>query len=351
MNQMATAASVVAQLSAGQISGTSISGGVLTVVTSNTFTAGDNVELMGTQEAYLNNQTVTVTSASSTQFTATPPAGSPPSLDNPSDTGLAWQATPSQAYQGDALPFTASNPLPAWVGANIPALTPVRVRVQSGGNISPIDVFIATIANIAIASNVLTVTFTAAGHHFVNGENVTFDGLESATFLNGTTASNITVVSSTQITVGYSHADYASTPDSGSVLLLDPFGQIAAPFPDGLAVSGPTAPGTNAEVVLEYGTIYTVPTANDPLTGQPFVVGGLLYALPVGAPGNYAVGLTQDYNALIALGTAGWVVCIGKVIELPLPSVPPPSPPAIPAQAGQMAFLYEPHIPTRLTAL
>ena len=70
----------------------------------------------------------------------------------------------------------------------------------------------ATITNIAITSNVLTVT---ANNDFEAGEIVNLSGLTTATFLNNQTVTVVTPGVST-FTAAYTHADYASAADTGT---------------------------------------------------------------------------------------------------------------------------------------
>src|SRR5271166_4195008 len=68
------------------ITATSITSNVLTVTTANNLKAGDIVNITGTAESFLNNQTVTVSTASGTNFTA---AFTHINYTNASDTGTA----------------------------------------------------------------------------------------------------------------------------------------------------------------------------------------------------------------------------------------------------------------------
>lgn len=70
----------------------------------------------------------------------------------------------------------------------------------------------AAITNIAITTNVLTVT---AVNTFQAGDPISFAGLTTATFLNNQT---VTVISSSgaTFTASFTHADYASAPDTGN---------------------------------------------------------------------------------------------------------------------------------------
>lgn len=70
----------------------------------------------------------------------------------------------------------------------------------------------ATITNVAITSDVLTVL---ANNTFQVGEVVALAGLTTATFLN---AQSVTILTATgtQFTANFTHADYASAPDTGT---------------------------------------------------------------------------------------------------------------------------------------
>ena len=63
----------------------------------------------------------------------------------------------------------------------------------------------AAITQVAIASNVLTIT---ANHNFAIGTTVTFDSVETATFLNRQTVTILTI-SPSNFTAKFTHADYA----------------------------------------------------------------------------------------------------------------------------------------------
>lgn len=70
----------------------------------------------------------------------------------------------------------------------------------------------ATITNVALATNVVTIT---AVNTFSVGENVSFSGLTTATFLNGQSAT-VTGVTGTTFTAAFTHADYPSAADTGT---------------------------------------------------------------------------------------------------------------------------------------
>lgn len=111
-----------------------------------------------------------------------------------------------------------------------PAYFAVRNRPGSNGGIltnlslplSDLGFAASTIiTNIAIdGSNNLTVT-TLSGVWTV-GQTVTLSGLTTATFLNGKVVT-IATASSTQFTASYTHALYASAPDTGTVYVQNNF--------------------------------------------------------------------------------------------------------------------------------
>ena len=70
----------------------------------------------------------------------------------------------------------------------------------------------ASITNFTIATNVVTIL---ASNSFTVGEQVTISGMGVATYLNGQTVT-VTAASSTQFQFTFSHADVASTPDTGT---------------------------------------------------------------------------------------------------------------------------------------
>jgi hypothetical protein len=74
------------------------------------------------------------------------------------------------------------------------------------------DAGVATITNVSLTSNVVTVT---AANSFVVGGKVSLGGLTSATFLNGQTLT-VASASATQFTANFTHANYASHSDTGT---------------------------------------------------------------------------------------------------------------------------------------
>lgn len=210
--------------------------------------------------------------------------------------------------------FTVSNPLPSWfVGTVLPPLT--AVTVIADGTVSPVDTFVPAITFIAITSNVVTVT--TLGHHFKAGDLVVFSGVGTATFLNGMTVTVLSAgLTGTVFTANFTHANYPSTADTGSVLYaLDSSGAVKAPFVDGVTVAAASA-GQSVSVANTYGGIYSA-------TGENFPTGSILY---VGAAGL----LTNNFTSLYTVG--GWFIVTGKAVS-----------------TG--SFLFEPNVPNRTTIL
>jgi hypothetical protein len=215
----------------------------------------------------------------------------------------------------DTITYNVSAALPAWyvaaVGTTVPAGT--AVFVQPDGSVAPIDPFVPAVTNISITSNVVTVT--TSGHHFKAGDFVVFSGIGTADFLDGQVVTIApTGLTTTVFTAIFSHADYASAPDTGSVLYaIDASGAILAPFPDGITMNA-AAQGQPIQVATNYGDVFT---------GLTFATGGLLYAGLNGA-------VTQNYTSLVT--QVGWITVLGR------------------ADTGS-SFIFEPHIPTRTTTL
>lgn len=198
-----------------------------------------------------------------------------------------------------------------WVTTPVPALT--AVRLDASGDVIPIDPLVPAVTNIAIATNVLTVT---CDNHFApaGGQLVVFSGLSNASFLNGQVVT-VTAATPTSFTASFTHADY-STADTGSVLYaIDSSGAVLAPIPDGVTVASSTA-GSSVDVGTYYGGLYTYSAAT-------WIPGALIYAGPQGY-------LTQDYATLIT--EVGWVICVGRAIN-------------------STDFIWEPHIPNRFSSL
>ena len=212
--------------------------------------------------------------------------------------------------------------VPFWLTSPIPFLT--IVEIDAAGNATPIDPTVPAITNVAITTNVLTIT---AANHLSVGDLITFSGVGTATFLNGTTATVATLIgvspNYTGFTASYTHATYASTADTGSVLYaIDSSGAVLAPNPDGVTLTAASDDG-NVTVGVLYGGQYQIAG-----TGT-FTPGALLYAGPGGV-------ITQDYTTLIT--QVGWILCIGRVTAFDVPST-------------TVTFIYEPHIATRFSIM
>jgi hypothetical protein len=208
--------------------------------------------------------------------------------------------------------FTVS--LPPWfVGSVLPPLS--AVAVQSDGTVSPVDPLVPAITNIAITANVVTVTTT--GHHFKAGDLVVFSGVGTASFLSGQVVTVLAAgLTTTVFTANFTHANYASTPDTGSVLYaIDSSGATKAPFVDGITIASAAA-GQTVQVANAYGGIFSA-------TGESFPAGSILF---VGLQGL----LTNNYSTLIT--QVGWIIVAGKSVS-----------------TG--SFLFEPNIPSRTTIL
>lgn len=114
----------------------------------------------------------------------------------------------------------------------------------------------------------------------------------------------------------YTHPDYPSASDTGSVLYaIDSSGAVKAPFVDGITLAAAAA-GQPTQVANQYGGIFSA-------TSESFPTGNILYA---GLQGL----LTNDYTTLIT--QVGWVIVVGKSVS-----------------TG--SFLFEPNIPNRTTIL
>src|SRR5207249_5937829 len=74
----------------------------------------------------------------------------------------------------------------------------------------------ATVTNVALTSNVVTIQFTAITNLFSVGETIIPAAINIATFLNGQ-ALQVLTSSSTQITANFTHADYASAANTGTL--------------------------------------------------------------------------------------------------------------------------------------
>jgi hypothetical protein len=196
--------------------------------------------------------------------------------------------------------------------------TAAQFIVDTNNNIQKSLGLAARVTNIAIASNVLTVTFTA-GATFNVGDNVVFNGLTAATFLNGLSVVVLTA-SSTTITATFTYAGgYASASDTG--LMNNPAAQGTAggsqpSWPTG--VGALTLDGTAGWVcagssVRDWGLAApaVAPTAvNAPNTSQPLWAANTFYG------GVTIIDTNTNVQALTTSGTAGgsqptWNVTVG----------------------------------------
>lgn len=226
----------------------------LTITGTNTLNPGDQVFLSGlTVATFLNGQTVTVGTASSTQFTAPFTHG----VYGPAnDTGIAsvvdtGSITPNftgetlisfELNSGDAvtgpIQTLANSPLRSGnTFSSVSLITPDAVNVEVYWESHPKiinfkDQFFTVnqtnrlgttpITATSITSNVLTVT---AANNYVTGNSVTLTGTAEG-FLNGQT---VTVVTSTptQFTAAFTHANYTNVSDTGSVVATPPIWDAA----------------------------------------------------------------------------------------------------------------------------
>lgn len=153
-------------ISAAAITGYSIASNVVTIVANNTLSAGNMVAISGlstTTGLLLDGQTLTVTAATGTQFTA------------------------------------------AFTNADVPS------TADSGTAQTQQTAHTATITSFSITSNVATLV---GANNLVQGDTVTVSGLTTGTYLN--TTLTVLAASPTQFTAAITHADVASTTDSGS---------------------------------------------------------------------------------------------------------------------------------------
>lgn len=172
-----------ATVAAATITNVALTSNVVTLTATNSFTANQAVTLTGlTTATFLNGQTAILQSVSGSQFTI----------------NFTHANVTSAAETGTAVPGHA-----------------FKITVSSTPNN-------CTITNIAITSNAVTGTCT---NTFSIGNAVFFNGIGTATFLNGVTLT-ITAASGSSFTASgsassagngqWSHANYSSTADTGS---------------------------------------------------------------------------------------------------------------------------------------
>src|SRR5271157_1472751 len=76
----------------------------------------------------------------------------------------------------------------------------------------------ASISNVAITSNVLTLTFTSPTNSFANGQVVLLSGLTTNTFLNGQYIT-VTGFTTTTVTANFTHTNVVSVADTGTMTI------------------------------------------------------------------------------------------------------------------------------------
>jgi DNA-binding beta-propeller fold protein YncE len=198
--------------------------------------------------------------------------------------------TTNSINQGTNAPDTLVNNIAAPFGA------------CSGANCA----FAAPITSFAITGNV--VTFQTTSNNFIAGEQVQIQGMSIGTYLNGQTLTVRSTPSSTQFSANFTHADVASTADSGSAI--------------GLQVAQITSLSINSNVVTFQGiNTFTAGTrvaisglssaAGSPLNGQTLTV--------------IATGLsTKQFECVLSTpeGNAGSTTDAGVAV----PQVPPQTP-------------------------
>src|SRR5271168_1400719 len=155
--------------------------------------------------------------------------------------------------------FPAAEFAPAWLLTSNFTLGSV---VNFGGETDAIS---AT----ASATNVVSVT---ANNTFTVGALVTFSGLTFATWLNGQTLA-VTGSSGTAFTVAFSHADYATTADTGTA--TNPAGFFIATASSGPGSGGARQPNTPAywAAYVDSDALLFVASAPDACTGRTANIG------------------------------------------------------------------------------
>jgi hypothetical protein len=121
----------------------------------------------------------------------------------------------------------------------------------------------ATITNIALTSNVLTVTAT---NTFAAGQQVVFSGVGTNTFLNGQMVT-IATASGANFTAAFTHANVSSGADTGTVTFF-PLSQVAYGAQTGqgtafvkltyVTAAGETLAGTEVSLALSDGNMLVI---------------------------------------------------------------------------------------------
>lgn len=198
------------------ITNIALTSNVVTITCSNTFQVGQIVFLYGIGTAiFLNGQRLTITAATPTSFTA---AFTHANYVSASDTGTVESVEHSVTMGGYAFDsnfmncfgYRAANVIS---GGHLPATVP-------NGAVSDVSIII----NVAIASNVVTLTCTGEGASlpnipatFIAGASVTILGMSVATFLNSQTLT-ISSISGNNVIAAFTHADYTSAAEFGVIV-------------------------------------------------------------------------------------------------------------------------------------
>lgn len=292
------------------ITNVAITTNVLTVSCTNTFEAGEIVNLTGlTTATFLNNQTVTVSSAGGSSFTAafthadyasaadtgtavgyslwvlygtmnTDSRLTQTGLTNTANIGLyrwliggsgagAWSSLIASPNTGrhngrslnEMIVSRSSNTNPSCLYILCEDVTSTGGEPWTVANVSPNTVSSASCTNVQVTSNVVTV---AAINSFSAGQTVFLTGFSSATFLNNVTVTVIaTGLSGSQFEFNFTHADYDPTGDGGSATVQTNVNWQVQVY-DPVAATWNTAKinGTTASVstsLLQYGTNFGTP--------------------------------------------------------------------------------------------
>jgi len=244
------------------ITGFSISNNVATITATNSLTVGQQVTIAGlTAGTYLNNQTLTVLSASSTQFTA---AFTNANVASTTDSGTATLLT-------STIPVGTR---PAW--ADLASGLNELVVVNQG------PVF--GITGYSISSSVITVA--TAPQNLVAGQQVTLSGFPTSTFLNGQKVTvSATGLATNSFTATLAHSNVVATTEAG-----------AGFTGDGTIVGG--SGGTVSLVNIPLCTVTALQSdsacdANDPIDASTF--GQVLTTIPVGV-NPVMVSVLSDFS-------------------------------------------------------
>lgn len=189
--------------------------------------------------------------------------------------------------------------------------------VDPNNNLQQITGVTAAVTNVLVSLNTLTIR---ANNNFIVGAQVTLSGIGTATFLNGQIVV-ITSASATQFTANFTHADYASTPDTGTATASSGSGTSG--------ISQPTWPTTLNNSVADGNLIWTCRGNSVQLwgiktpTSAPSVANTALPAIYPNwaantfySPSLLVVDTNNNLELLITGGTTGavqptWAVGLG----------------------------------------